>query len=80
MTTLPPRFGRSSPRTTMFSPSEVLEVKAISVGLAPISLPKRAFRSFCFSAPKSAAAGARAAHPVGHRLFDGARAANVPSG
>ncbi len=70
MTTLPPRFARSSPMTTMFSPSEVLEVKAISLTVALINWPKRRLRSCCFSAPKSTAAGAGAAHPVDERLFD----------
>src|SRR5262245_8687795 len=40
--------------TTMFSPSEVFWVKAISVGLAPMSCAKRRLRSFCCSSPKSA--------------------------
>ena len=57
MTTLPFFFARSIPMTTMFSPSEVLEVKAISAGVALISWPNRFFRSACRSLLKSARPG-----------------------
>ncbi len=57
MTMLPFFFARSIPITTMFSPSEVLEVKAISLGLALISCPKRFFRSAWRSLLKSARPG-----------------------